>query len=110
MAPRPFGWQEVFATVGHGCEYASAILGILGTMLMSRRFAPQVVRSLVYAASWPFLWIVGRGQHARDFFIARARINWDNADSPADMTLGLNLLVWAFFIQLVSLILKQVAG
>jgi hypothetical protein len=87
-------------------EYASAIFGILGTALMSRRCAPQIFRSMLYAASWPVLFILGQGRRARDFFIARARISWDVPDSPADMTLGLNLLLWAFFLQFISLFLK----
>ena len=88
------------------CEYASAVFGILGTALMARRCSPQVVRGLVYAASWPILLVLGQGRRAREFFVAKAKINWDNADSPADMTLGLNLLFWAFFLQLVALLSK----
>jgi hypothetical protein len=110
MTTHAIDWRAAMAAMGLGCEYASAVLGILGTALMSRRFAPQVLRSLVYAASWPILWVFGHGQRARRFFIAKAKINWDNPDSPADMTLGLNLLFWAFFVQLLSLFLKQAAG
>jgi len=91
---------------GGCCEYASAIFGILGTALMARRCSPQVVRGLLYAASWPVLLVLGQGRRARAFFVAKASINWDTADSPADMTLGLNLLFWAFFLQLLALFLK----
>lgn len=93
-------------SVSHFCEYGSAILGMLGAALMSRRYAPQILRSLIYALSWPILCILGQGQRARAFFIARAKINWDIPDSPADMSLGLNLLFWAFFLQLISLLMK----
>jgi hypothetical protein len=92
--------------VGRGCEIASAIFGIIGTGLMSRRFCPQLGRSVFYALTWPFLIVIGKGQRARDFFAARASINWNNPDSPADMTLGLNLLFWAFLLQLISLLWK----
>ena len=97
------GWV---VNVSRGCEYASAIFGILGTVLMSRRYGRQIGRSILYAATWPFLLLIGRGRQAREFFIARVRLNWDNPDSPADMTLGLNLLFWAFFLQFASLLLK----
>jgi len=93
------------AEVARFLEFASAIFGILGTALMSRRFAPQIFRSMLYAASWPILLVLGQGRRARDFFIAKAKISWDVPDSPADMTLGLNLLFWAFFLQFISLCL-----
>lgn len=92
--------------VGRGCEYASAIFGILGTVLMARRCGRQISRSILYAATWPFFLVVGQGRHAQKFFVARAKLSWDRPESPADMTLGLNLLFWAFFLQLISLILK----
>jgi hypothetical protein len=92
--------------LGRVCEYASAIFGILGTVLMARRCGRQIGRSILYALTWPVFLLVGKGGHARKFFIARANMNWNTAESPADMTLGLNLLFWAFFLQLISLILK----
>lgn len=85
---------------------AGALLGILGTCLMSRRYAPQLVRSMLYAVAWPLLCLLGKGQRARRFFEARARINWDVPESAADMALGLNLLFWAFFPQLVALLFE----
>jgi hypothetical protein len=97
------GWPR---GIGHGCEYASAIFGILGTALMSRRYCPQLGRGILYALTWPLLLVIGKGRRAREFFAARASVRWDIPDSPADMTLGLNLLFWAFFLQLVSLFLK----
>jgi hypothetical protein len=41
-----------------------------------------------------------RLQHA---FKAKAGLNRDVPDSVADMVLGLNLLFWAFFLQMVAL-------
>jgi hypothetical protein len=84
-------------------NFGSAVLGIIGTCLMSRRYAPQLLRSMLYAGAWPFLYLLGQGQRARKFFEVRARINWDLPESAVDMALGLNLLFWAFFLQLVAL-------
>ncbi len=96
-------WLDV---TGFVLNFASAVLGILGTCLMSRRYAPQILRGMLYAGSWPFLCLVGQGRRARRFFEVRARINWDVPESAADMALGLNLLFWAFFLQLVALLVK----
>jgi hypothetical protein len=88
------------------CEYGSAILGLIGTVLMSRRFVPQVVRGIIYAAAWPFMALLFQGGRVRRFFTARATLSMDKPETAADMTMGINLLIWAFFLQLVSLILK----
>lgn len=93
-------WQ---LNAGTGLEFASAILGILGTCLMSRRYAPNLLRSMLYALAWPLLAVVGKGRLFRDFLAARASINWDVPDSAEDMALGLNLLFWAFFFQLLAI-------
>jgi len=100
------GHAHFLAFVGRFCEFSSAIFGVLGTALMTRRCAPHILRSLVYAASSPILFVLGQGRRVRDFFVARAKINWDNPESPADMMLGMNLLFWAFFFQLISLLAK----
>lgn len=91
---------------GYLCEIVSAVLGIAGTYLMSRRYAPNFLRSLLYAAFWPFLCLIGKGQRARKFFTARAEINKDNPESAGDMALGLNLLFLAFLLQLAALVIK----
>ena len=88
------------------CEYASAILGFVGTILMSRRFVPNFLLGLLYAAAWPFMAILLQGRRIRDFFVARAKLRMDAPETAADMTMGVNLLVWAFFLQLASLILR----
>jgi len=70
---------------------------------MSRRYAPQLLRTLLYALGSPLLILFGQLGRVRDFFKAKANINLNVPEVVADMTLGLNLLVWAFFLQLVSL-------
>lgn len=88
-------------------SFTSAVLGILGTGLMARRYVPQIPRSMLYAAAWPLLCLLGQGQRSRAFFKARASVNWDLPESAADMALGLNLLIWAFFLQLVALVAES---
>ena len=90
-------------TAGIVLEFVSAVFGILGTCLMSRRYAPQLLRSMLYAAVWPFLVAVGQGKRWRSFLAAKASVNWDVPDSAEDMALGLNLLFWAFFLQLLAI-------
>ena len=103
----PVAWFLTWSpSIGFIVDFASAVLGILGTCLMSRRYAPQLLRSMLYAGAWPFLCLVGQARRARRFFEARATINWDVPESAADMALGLNLLFWAFFLQLVALLVE----
>ena len=50
--------------------------------------------------------LLGKGRHVREFLVAMAESNEDVKDSPGNMTLGVILLFWAFFLQLLSLFLK----
>ncbi len=84
-------------------ELASVLFGMLGTWRMSRRYAQELWRSLLYAATWPFLSLFGQGKRVERFFEAKASVNRDVPDSVGDMVLGLNLLFWAFFLQMVAL-------
>ncbi len=72
---------------------------------MARRYAKQLFRTLLYAAGAPVLIALGRGERVREFFIKKAELNPDVPESVADMTLGLNLLLWAFLFQLAGIIL-----
>ncbi len=101
-APSP-AW---LATLSFILSFASAVLGMVGTCLMSRRYAPKFFHSMLDAAISPFLFLVGRGERVRKFFTARAKINWDVPESAADMALGMTLLFWAFFLQLVALLVE----
>lgn len=84
-------------------EFASVLFGMLGTWFMSRRYAHELWRSLLYAATWPVLFLFGQGKRLQGAFRAKAGLNRDVPDSVADMVLGLNLLFWAFFLQMVAL-------
>ncbi len=94
------------AEAGHACEYASAIFGIFGSALMSRRFVSKFLRGVLFSAAYPAMWLLGRGQRVREYLVSRANLNADLKDSPGDMTLGMILLFWAFFLELISLFLK----
>jgi len=83
-------------------EVASAVFGLLGTWLMSRRYAKEFGRSLAYALITPILFLIGRGDRARSFMKEKIKGNRDLPDSAGEMALGLNLLFWAFFLQLVA--------
>lgn len=102
-SPHHLSW---FTITAFALELISALLGIVGAALMSRRFAPHFFRSMLYAAAWPLLCLFGEGRRARAFFEAKAKINWNVPESAADMALGLNLLFWVFFLQLLALLLK----
>jgi len=103
ISPAHVSWIPI---ADHVCEYASAVFGIWGTALMSRRFAPQIVRSMLFALTYPLMVLLLQGRRVRQYFISKAKLSEHREDSLADMTLGLNLLFWGFFLQLVSLILK----
>jgi hypothetical protein len=94
------------AQVGHVCEYASAIFGIFGTALMSRRFVPKILLGVLFSATYPLMFLFRQGHRVRQYLVSRASLNEDLKDSPGDMTLGMILLFWAFFLQLISLLLK----
>jgi hypothetical protein len=103
MMEVPSSHPSWIAEAGHICEYASAIFGIFGTVLMSRRLIPKFWRGMLFAASYPVMVVLLQGSRVRQYFISRAKLG---EDSLPDMTLGINLLIWGFFLQLISLILK----
>ena len=79
---------------------ASAIFGITGAWMMSRRYAKQFGRSVLYACIAPFLFVFGRGERVREFINAKIAGNKDLPDSSSEMALGLALLFLAFVLQL----------
>ncbi len=103
IVPGHFSW---FTEAAHVCDYASAVFGIFGTVLMSRRIVPKIWRGLLFAATYPIMVLLFQGHRVRQYFISKAKLSADVQDSLADMTLGMNLLFWGFFLQLISLILK----
>jgi hypothetical protein len=83
----------------------SIIFGVLGTWLMSRRYARTLARNLLYALIFPLLFLFGQGAHVRNFITSAIKTNEDIKDSSIDMTIGLHLLFWAFFLQFLPLII-----
>jgi hypothetical protein len=81
---------------------ASSIFGITGSWLMSRRYAQQFGRSILFACIAPFLYAFGRGDRVRRFIEAKVSGNKDIPDSASEMALGLALLFLAFLLQLGS--------
>jgi hypothetical protein len=81
-------------------EVLSAFLGIGGTCLMTRRYAQSFWTALLFALILPIKALAGRWGHAQQFFEKLGKVNWDVPASPHDMALGMNLLFWAFFLQL----------
>jgi hypothetical protein len=78
----------------------SALLGLCGTWLMSRRYAKQFGRSLLFALLAPVFWLVGNGGGLRTFLAEKVKDNRELPDSITDMVLGLIFLFWSFFLQL----------
>ncbi len=81
-------------------DTASAIFGLTGTWLMSRRYAEQFFRGVVFAFIVPVLYVFGRGDRVRQFVEAKVMGNKDIPDSAGEMALGLSLLFLAFLLQL----------
>ncbi len=73
---------------------------------MSRRYAEEFWQSVLYAFITPVLFLFGQGERVRAVMTEKIQGNRDVPDSPADMALGLYLLFWAFFLQLVGLVLE----
>jgi hypothetical protein len=84
-------------------KLGSVAFGVLGTWLMSRRYARRFWPNLFFAFLFPVLYLFGQGGHVRDFVKTTININRDIEDSVIDMTIGLNLLFWAFVLQLIAL-------
>jgi len=81
----------------------SVVFGILGTWLMSRRYARRFGLTLLFAIFFPILFLIGQGNHFRNSVKATINTNRDVEDSVTDMAIGLYLLFWAFFLQLIAL-------
>lgn len=86
---------------------ASAVVGMLGTWLMSRRYAREFLRAVFYAVIWPFLFVFGLGGGIRDLLKNKVKTNSDIAESTVDMVLGMTLLFWAFFLQIAALVAER---
>jgi len=83
-------------------DIGSAVLGIWGTYLMSRRYTTSLLLFLVLALVTPVMFLLGRGQAVYDYYEKRTMANRDVPVAIGRMALGLGLLCWAFFFQLLN--------
>src|SRR5271170_4982939 len=86
-----------------GLDALSAILGMVGTYFMAKRYASGFLWGLLFAIVGTFLYLVGRGKQVRRFYTAGQLGNKDIEDAAGDVALGLNLLFVAFLFQLVRI-------
>jgi hypothetical protein len=96
-APAP---SVLFPSARIYLELGSAIFGIFGTLLMTRRYTSGTPMALLIALMAPVLYLAGQGERVREFYTARTRANREVPVAASRMALGLNLLCWAFFLQL----------
>lgn len=84
-------------------DIASAVFGVFSAFLMSRRYASSFLLSLFFALVAPLFFVVGQGDHVREYYSRTISANRDVPLSAGQMALGFNLLFWAFFLQLLGL-------
>jgi hypothetical protein len=84
-------------------DLGSVVFGMLGTWLMSRRYARDFWQNLLSAFLLPLMFLLGRGARFRDVVKKTINANSDIQDSVPDMAMGLYSLFWAFFLQLIAL-------
>lgn len=86
-------------------EIGSALFGIYGTYLMSRRYTTSLAFFLVLALFAPIMFALGRGKVVHDYYENRTLANRDVPIATNRMALGLSLLCWAFFFQLLQVLI-----
>jgi hypothetical protein len=93
-----------------GLDAASALLGMVGTYFMSRRYAKNFFSGLFFAVVSLVLYLFFHGAEAREFYAREALSKKGIPDSPADVAFGLNLLFVGFLTQLAKIIISSVSG
>lgn len=86
---------------------ASAIFGMIGTWLMSKRYAREFTSSILFAFIAPILYCLGQGKRVRDFFRSLIHGNSNLPESESEMAAGLAILFWAFLLQVGSAFLDR---
>ena len=86
-------------------EIGSALFGIYGTYLMSRRYTTSLVLFLALALFAPVMFALGKGKTVHDYYENRTLANRDVPIATNRMALGLSLLCWAFFFQLLRAVI-----
>jgi hypothetical protein len=99
-----------WVTLKFAIECASAVLGMTGTWLLSRRYADPFWQSVLYAIKWAVLAPTPWGKNTRKTIQDLVNMNRDVPDSIIDMVLGLNLIFWAFLLQLAALVMGAKKG
>lgn len=94
-------WPRI---LGAGLDALSAVLGMLGTYFMARRYAPSFLSGIQFAILSAYRYLRGRGEQVRKFYVTEFMENRTIADSPADNAMGLNLLFLAFLLQLARIV------
>ncbi len=93
-----------------GLDVASALLGMVGTYFMSRRYAKNFFSGLFFAVVSFGLYLLLQGATARQFYAREALSKKDIPDSPADVAFGLNLLFVGFLAQLAKIVISALCG
>jgi hypothetical protein len=81
ISPAHTSW---LAHAGHVCEYASAVFGIFGATLMSRRFVPKILLGVLFSATYPLMFLAFQGHRVREYLVSRANLNEGLKDSPGE--------------------------
>jgi H+/Cl- antiporter ClcA len=107
MPQTAHSWSAWFVLI---LSLVGALAGILGTYFMARRYASTFLSGLMFAVGAIFLRAIGEKDKVRQFYAARLQAQSDFANTAADMSLGLMLLFWAFFLQLASTLVSFWSG
>ena len=96
-----FSWNHIKFAANLG----SVVFGLIGTWLMSRRYARRFWRNLLYSLIVPVAYLFIRAR-VRGNIKVSADVNKDIEDSAIDMTIGVYMLFWAFALQLIALLIE----
>jgi hypothetical protein len=89
------------------CAVGSALLGIYGSYLVTRRYVQTFIAAALIAFFAPFFSLFGKGQWINDYIRSNLRNNLDVPDSASDLVFGLSYLFWAFVGQLLVVLFSS---
>ena len=110
MTPPPSNLHVALDFLSVALDIVAAILAILGTYWMAKRYAPGVRAGIKFA--FLSLWKCARGLGAEveQFYIDEVRANKDVPELPGTTAMGLNFLFVAFILQLAKIIVAFAAA